>query len=218
MKHHGYVYVPREVTRHADTIKLENYKTNRPGEFKVHALNDSSLLTKQLADITGVPPALLDLVYFSCCKGAEPHTDQLDPKKFTGTTFVIPVILPPGRAVIHADDGWMEVALGGVYEFDHTRTHSMTLANNDSGCVVIMAGVLQKPVEKNLVGTWIVSIGGGNLIKWGQAGDTKPFAPEDDKKLKRLAKTIIDYGHRNVHLARVFSDGYLAFDPFEGES
>jgi hypothetical protein len=83
----------------------------------------------------------LDFVYFSVCKGAEPHTDLLSPEKFEDTTYVVPVILPRGQSIITAENWKSEVCVGGIYEFDHTKVHSMTLEDLESGCVVVMVAV-----------------------------------------------------------------------------
>ncbi len=138
---HGNIKVPSSITNHADTIKLENYKTNTPAKFQKHftAQVQDTMFEIELAEAMGIDHNQLDYVYFSVCKGAEPHTDQLDPLKFSDTTYVIPVILPEGDSVIHARDESETVVLGGIYSFDHTETHSMTLEDMESGCVVIMA-------------------------------------------------------------------------------
>jgi hypothetical protein len=141
IKYHGKVDIPQTVIDHADTIKFENYKTNTPTKFQVRNLVGGDELMESLSSRIGLPRENLDFVYFSVCKGAEPHTDLLDPDKFEDTTFVIPVILPGGRSVITAGEQEAEVELGAVYEFDHTKVHSMTLEDTDSGCVVIMVAV-----------------------------------------------------------------------------
>jgi hypothetical protein len=143
--YHGKVFIPQSVTDHADKIKLENYKVNKPKsrDFKIRHLEGCDDLMEQLAEIAKVPRGRLDYVYFSCCKGAEPHEDNLNPDKFEDTTYVVPVIVPKGKSVIEADGKEMEVTLGGVYQFDHTKTHSMYLEDTESGCVVIMVAVLK---------------------------------------------------------------------------
>jgi hypothetical protein len=145
IKFHGVVSIPQAVIDHADTIKLENYKTNTPAKFQVRSLVGGEELMESLAEIIGISKEKLDFVYFSVCKGAEPHTDLLNPNKFEDTTYVIPVILPNGKSIIGAEDDAgtveAEVELGGVYQFDHTKTHWMTLEDNESGCVVVMVAV-----------------------------------------------------------------------------
>lgn len=143
IKYHGKVTVPEVVTKHADTIKFENYKTNTPTKFQVRCLVGGEELMSELSDIIKIPKEKLDFVYFSVCQGAEPHTDKLNPNKFEDTTFVIPAILPKGRSVITAEEEETEVELGGVYEFDHTKVHSMKLEDTESGCVVIMVAILK---------------------------------------------------------------------------
>lgn len=141
IKYHGTVPVPETVIGHADTIKFENYKTNTPRKFQVRTLIGGDELMDSLSGRIGIEKDRLDFVYFSVCKGAEPHTDLLDPNKFTDTTFVIPVVLPPGDAIITAEDHGEKVHVGGVYEFDHTKVHSMSLEDTESGCVVVMVAV-----------------------------------------------------------------------------
>src|SRR6185312_16487490 len=100
IKFHGKVSIPQVVLDHANTIKLENYKTNTPAKFQVRSLIGGDELMNSLANVVGVAQKRLDFVYFSVCKGAEPHTDILDQKKFFDTTYVIPVILPKGKSII----------------------------------------------------------------------------------------------------------------------
>lgn len=146
---HGKASIPAETIEYADKIKLENYKTNVPEKFQIRCLTGCDDLMKQLAEKIGLPKNRLDFVYFSCCKGAEPHTDKLNPNKFEDTTYVIPVILPKGKSVIVATGKEMEVELGGIYQFDHTKVHSMHLEDTESGCVVIMVGVLKQGRNDN---------------------------------------------------------------------
>lgn len=141
MKYHGTVTIPRVVTDYSETVKLENYKVNTPAKFQVRNLTGGERLMESLSEVIGIPKEKLDFVYFSAAQGAEPHTDLLNPKKFENTTFVVPVILPKGRSVIYADGDEAEVQVGGVYEFDHTKTHSMTVEDTESGCVLVMVAV-----------------------------------------------------------------------------
>lgn len=142
--YHGIVTIPPEVTAAADTIKHENYKVNSPAKFKVRSLDGCDWLMARLGEVVDVPRERLDCVYFSCCKGAEPHADQLNPAKFTDTTYVIPVVVPSGRSVLVVDGREMDVQLGGIYQFNHGKIHELRLDDTESGCVVIMVGVLQE--------------------------------------------------------------------------
>jgi len=140
--HMGQVVVPQSVIDHADTIKYENYKTNKPLAFKKHVVEPSyEAFFKEIASLIQCEPEVLDIVYFSVCKGAKPHTDQLDPNKFTYTTYVIPVILPTGESYITCNDEKRTVELFNMYRFNHAQVHSMTLEDNESGCVVLMIGI-----------------------------------------------------------------------------
>ncbi len=147
MRFHGTVSIPEAVVAHADTIKLENYKTNTPAKFQVRSIVGGDDLMANLSVLIGIPRGRLDFVYFSVAKGAEPHTDKLNPNKFEDTTFVVPVILPKGNSVIKADGVEVVAEVGGIYEFDHTTTHSMTLEDTESGCVVVMVAVKKNPAE-----------------------------------------------------------------------
>jgi len=139
---HGYIRVPRGIVESADTVKFENYKTNTPAQFQIRRMDEADMaLMFNLSRMVGVPWNRLDFVYFSVCKGAEPHTDLLDPEKFEPRTFVIPVILPGGQSVITAEEQMKQVELNHVYEFNHEKLHSMLLEDTDSGCVVIMVAV-----------------------------------------------------------------------------
>lgn len=153
IQHHGAVTVGPAIVQAADSIKLQNYKTNTPKNFQVQPLHteDAAALMQELAERIKVPVAQLDFVYFSVCKGAEEHTDFLDPSVFESRTFVIPVILPPGNNLIVAygepDSKGIRpthatfVELNHVYEFDHEKPHSMHVQDTESGCVVIMVAV-----------------------------------------------------------------------------
>lgn len=137
----GDVNIPSQVIVNADKIKFEHYKVNSPAKFQVHTLDDN-LLIDSLSSVIGISKEKLDYVYFSVCKGAEPHTDLLDPNKFTNDTYVIPVILPSGTSVITAESIKESVHVGGIYKFDHSKLHSMELEDESSGCVIIMVAVL----------------------------------------------------------------------------
>lgn len=144
--YHGKIEIPQGLLDHADAIKFENYKVNKPGKGQVrHKLIEYMRFTEDLRRLVGLPAERLDFVYFSCCKGAEPHVDQLPSEKFHDTTYVIPVVLPRGRSVITAEGCEAVVELGGVYQFDHTKVHSMKLEDTDSGCVVIMVAIRRSP-------------------------------------------------------------------------
>ncbi len=144
IKDHGPIPIPSSLIAYAGTIKHENYKVNIPTKFSINAFNneDSKEFIRELSGIVNIPEEKLDYVFFSVCPGAEPHTDALDPAKFTGTTFVVPIILPTGDSIIVADNVTSAVAPGHIYEFDHTKTHQMDLEDTESGCVVIMVAVL----------------------------------------------------------------------------
>lgn len=137
---HGSMAIPETIRANATTIRFQNYKTNTPKQFRVCSFDeeeDIEFLTR-LSRSLGINREKLDFVYFSVCKGAEPHVDQLDPHIFKAKTFVIPVILPRGNSVITAEDETAVVKLDHIYEFNHERLHSMTLEDTESGCVVIM--------------------------------------------------------------------------------
>lgn len=141
---HGSVFVPPQVFQAAYELRLENYKVNTPKKFQVrHLHTEHSLqLMGDLAQIAGVPMNKIDYVYFSCCLGAEEHTDALDAKKFTAKTLIVPVVVPPGKATLWADGMETQMQANHVYEFNHERPHSLTLEDTTSGCTVIMASVL----------------------------------------------------------------------------
>ncbi|BCG50227.1 hypothetical protein [Ralstonia phage RP13] len=143
LKHVGDLpWIPTEVLRLANEVKHQNYKVNTPTKFQKRELiaDVGKPLMYQLGLLIKYRPDELDYVYFSCANGAEEHVDQLDPAKFRDTTFVIPVILPNGDNFITAEDEKMKVEIGGVYQFNHEKPHSMTVADN-TGAVVIMVGV-----------------------------------------------------------------------------
>lgn len=138
--HYGSIEVPDSIVSNAELIKLENYKTNTPKRFQIQPMVDSEFL-RDLGKQIQVDYNTLDFVYFSVCKGAEPHIDLLDPDIFEPRTFVIPVVLPNGDSVITAEEEQESVKLNHIYEFNHEKIHSMTLEDNESGCVVIMVAV-----------------------------------------------------------------------------
>jgi hypothetical protein len=141
--YHGTIEVDPVVVACADSIKLQNYKTSTPKKFQIQPFHTPATddLMQRMSDLIQVAKDKLDFVYFSVCKGAEPHVDLLDPALFEARTFVIPVILPTGDSTITAEDQRMVVKLNGIYEFNHERIHSMELEDVESGCVVIMVAV-----------------------------------------------------------------------------
>lgn len=146
IRYHGCVEVPKAVISTADSIKLLNYRTSTPAKFRKNLLTEdiASELMGELSGLIGVDSSVLDYVYFSVCRGAEEHIDLLNPWLFCETTYIIPVILPSGSSVITAEDVSMVVEVGGVYEFNHERRHSMVLEDVTSGCVVIMVAIRRK--------------------------------------------------------------------------
>lgn len=134
----------RSIMAAAHHIKRENYKVTHPRDFGVHRfeeLTGAEILMDLLTAVLNQHLEDLDVVFFSCCKGAEPHTDLLDPAKFHPTTYVIPVILPEGESVIFTDTDKVTAKLGMIYEFNHEETHGMTVEDEESGCVVLMIAV-----------------------------------------------------------------------------
>jgi hypothetical protein len=136
-------HIPQAVIAAADEIKHLNYKTTNPSKFRKATLTEEMAgeMMQEISQRIGVDPSALDYVYFSACKGAQPHTDDLDPAKFTSRTFVVPVILPAGNTVIIAEEVSAKAQLGHIYEFNHEKIHSMTVEDPDSGCVVIMIAI-----------------------------------------------------------------------------
>jgi hypothetical protein len=145
---HGQVVIPEAVTIAADSIKLLNYRTSSPARFQKRTLTDAiaSQLMKDISELIGIESTRLDYVYFSVCRGAEPHVDLLDPLVFETTTYIVPVILPPGLNIITCESSpgridHQVVEVGAVYSFEHTSTHGMTVSDQESGCVVIMIAI-----------------------------------------------------------------------------
>lgn len=139
----GAVAVPWAVREVADSVKLQSYKTNTPKRFQVQPLHAEAagIMLEELSELVRVRQDRLDFVYFSVCKGAEPHVDLLDPVLFEPRTFVVPVILPKGISTITVEGERAQVFLNHVYEFNHERLHSMELEDIESGCVVVMVAV-----------------------------------------------------------------------------
>lgn len=139
----GAVAIPQAAREVADSVKLQNYKTNTPKRFQVQPLHAEAagIMLEELSELVRVRQDRLDFVYFSVCKGAEPHIDLLDPALFEPRTFVVPVILPKGVSTITVGDETKQVFLNHVYEFNHEIMHSMELEDVESGCVVVMVAV-----------------------------------------------------------------------------
>lgn len=142
----GVVAVPWAVRAAADSIKLQSYKTNTPKRFQVQPLHveAAGLLLEELSELVKVRQDKLDFVYFSVCKGAEPHVDLLNPEFFEPRTFVVPIILPRGTSTITVGEEKKQIFLNHVYEFNHEVMHSMELEDTESGCVVVMVAVKKK--------------------------------------------------------------------------
>lgn len=194
---HGFVTIPEAVTATAEPIKMLNYKTNTPARFrKNHLTKDiAETLMDELSQRIKVNPARLDYVYFSASQGAEPHTDLLDPKVFGDRTFIIPVILPDGENTIYAEDASAVVEVGGVYEFNHERTHSMTVADTESGCVLIMVAIHNH---------WITWAKGEPYIDDTMVEPWKVFEVLDDHSREETAALLgitveqVDFGEANM--------------------
>ena len=190
IRSHGAVNVGPAVVQSADSIKLQNYKTNTPKTFQVQPLHvqDAATLTQELADRIKVPVERLDFVYFSVCQGAEEHIDLLDPSVFESRTFVIPVILPQGDNIIVAKDtagpdGIVPthatfVKLNHIYEFNHEKPHSMYVQDTESGCVVIMVAI--KKEQQNDHSTTASDAGGSSP---GQEPGNDYPAPDAGQRL-----------------------------------
>lgn len=146
INHYGAVEVPDAVIQAADKVKLQSYSFTKPVDFDVHSfanLPGGSELIANFSEALEIDPTTLDVVFFSCCSGAEMHTDKLDPNKFTSTTYVIPVILPKtGKAILFTGSEEENVKLFNIYEFNHEEPHGLWLDDTESGCVVLMIGVL----------------------------------------------------------------------------
>lgn len=137
---HGTISVPQFILEAANEIKTENYKVNTPTRYQRNVISEGTTVEIQIGNIAMVSPSIIDWTFFSVCSGAEPHIDTLLPH-LTDTTYVIPIILPKGKSMITVDGESVEVELDTVYQFDHTKIHSMELEDTESGCVVIMAGI-----------------------------------------------------------------------------
>lgn len=139
---HGTVEVPEAVLNNAQEIRHENYRTNTPRKFQKH--NEVHAQLKQaIAQAVGEPVVNIDFVYFSVAKGAEEHVDALDPTVYTSRTFIVPVVLPEGDNFITAQGQKFQISTGVVYEINHELPHSMQVANEVDGAVVIMASCLK---------------------------------------------------------------------------
>jgi hypothetical protein len=144
IKNYGRLDIPESIRVYAESIKREHYKVNTPKKFNIRRerTEDSEKLIEALSKVIDIPTNKLEYVFFSACRGAESHVDELDPEKFTGNTYVIPIVLPTGKSVITAEGQEEEVKLDHIYKFDHRKEHSMTLEDNESGCCVLMVGEL----------------------------------------------------------------------------
>ena len=140
---YGKIDIPEEMLKFAETIKMENYKTNTPKEFQKHKLVSDDFL-KELSFIINVPVEKIDYVFFSAAQGAEPHIDMLDPDKFEEDTFSIPIILPNTKGnYMRVGDNYSSVKVGNIQHFNHQIEHELVLGDHSLGCVLIMAAVLK---------------------------------------------------------------------------
>ena len=83
----------------------------------------------------------LSPVFLSACRGAEPHTDDLDREIYTDTTIVVPLVVPPGTNVFYAGEASEFFNSFYVYSFNHTVKHELILGDQESGCTVLMIAV-----------------------------------------------------------------------------
>lgn len=138
---YGEVNIPQHVRLNADTIKLQNYKTNSPKKFQKTIGNDLGV-SFNIAKKIDVHPQYIDWVYFSCCNEAEPHVDNLDPLVYGTLTYIIPIILPEGNNILTVNDVSIPIQLNNMYSFNHQDIHRLDVENY-TGCVVLMASVKQ---------------------------------------------------------------------------
>lgn len=144
LNYHGQVFPPRDVLIYADTIKLDNYKTATIKKFqrRFPDLSGLKLMMDQIAlRLSFDDGAAFDPVFFSCCKGAEPHIDKLDPEVYTDTTIVVPLVAPKGNMWFGIDGGKYLMQSFGIYSFVHEREHFLQLEDTESGCTVLMLAI-----------------------------------------------------------------------------
>lgn len=143
IKYHGQIVLPSGLLEAAEHIKFQNYKVTKIGKIQKQTPEgvDAEYVMRVLGSFVKRDHTLFDAVYFSACSGADRHIDMLDQEKFEDTTYVIPLILPEGDTIISAQGMSVIVEVGGVYEFDHTKEHEMTVEDDKSGCVVLMVAV-----------------------------------------------------------------------------
>lgn len=141
--YHGNIVIPNDLLEAADTIKFQNYKVTKIGKIQKQTPEgaDAEYVMRVLGSKVKRDHQKFDAVYFSACSGAEEHVDMLDQEKFEDTTYVIPLIIPTGDTVISTGGCNITVEVGGIYEFDHTKPHEMTVEDDRSGCVVLMVAV-----------------------------------------------------------------------------
>jgi hypothetical protein len=141
--YHGNIVIPNGLIEAADQIKYQNYKVTKIGKIAKQTPEgvDAEYVMRVLGSKVERDHATFNAVYFSACSGAEEHVDMLDQEEFEDTTYVIPLILPQGDSIIRAGKCRAIVEVGGIYEFDHTKPHEMTVEDDKSGCVVLMVAV-----------------------------------------------------------------------------
>lgn len=132
------IHLPTSLKQVANSIKLQNYKVNSPTKFQKYR-NPLSMFSYMLSSVLG---SKVDWVLFSCCNGAEEHTDKLDTDIYGTMTYIIPVIVPEKGAVLHHSGGSVDISEGSVYEINHQLPHSLDV-NSYDGCVLVMASKIE---------------------------------------------------------------------------
>jgi hypothetical protein len=139
---HGHVRLPASIVEYAETIKLQNYKTNSVKAFQrdFHKPEGLDEVLTQVSKLVFRPKETLEPVFFSAAMGAKPHTDDL-PKDYLDVTFVLPLILPE-IATLSANVTTVRLNEGLLVSFNHTQLHSMQVSDF-SGCTILMIAVKQ---------------------------------------------------------------------------
>ncbi len=60
------------------------------------------------------------------------------------------------------------------------------------------------------VGTWVLGIMDGELIKWGKESDTQfPFPPDDKEAIEQAKYLAINQEHDTIYILHVFDNGQM---------
>lgn len=136
------LHIPQNIMDMALDAKDENFNILNPKVYTKHKIKDEEFLESVKQFINSDLP--MDIVLFSSKSGAGSHTD-IHLKHLDTHTYIIPLILPEGGAVINHSKGANYLEFAKPVKIDHQKPHDLQV-HEETGCVVLMASKIVKAV------------------------------------------------------------------------